>query len=83
MRAEINIFVIKIDEQDPIQVQRAGSNYNDSLKSKSVEDELTYSEFSITTANSSVASSQVATSKFKTFKAKIQGMSKPSQVIRF
>jgi len=47
---------------------RLGVNFNDSLKSKSVEDELTYSEFSITTANSSVVSSQMATSKFKTFK---------------
>ena len=42
-----------------------------SLKSKSDENELTYSEFSITTANSSVISSGVATSKFKTFKSKI------------
>lgn len=32
------------------------------------EDELTYSEFSVTTANSSVLSSHMATSKFKTFK---------------
>jgi hypothetical protein len=32
------------------------------------EEELTYSMFSITTANSSVISSSMATSKFKTFK---------------
>jgi hypothetical protein len=60
--------VIKIDEKEAIQMGNNGFDLNDSLKSKSVEDELTYSEFSITTANSSVVSSQVATSKFKTFK---------------
>eukprot|EP00347_Sterkiella_histriomuscorum_P015972 403354991 len=82
LRSEINIFVIKLDEKDPIQMGRLGQNFADSIKSKSQED-LTYSEFSITTANSSVASSQVATSKFKTFKSKIQSLNTPTQISRF
>ena len=42
-------------------------NDDNTSEEKSV-DELTYSIFSITTANSSVSSSSMATSKFKTFK---------------
>jgi len=57
MRSEINIFIIKTDEKDGVDMGRLGLGYNDSLKSKSFEEELTYSEFSVTTANSSVVSS--------------------------
>ena len=56
LRAEISIFVIKIEDKDNMQ-GRLGANFNDSLKSQSIEEDLTYSEFSITTANSSVESS--------------------------
>lgn len=80
LRTEISLYVIKIDENTGVE-----EHYNNPLddKSRSEVEELTYSEFSITTANSSIASSQVATSKFKTFKSKIQNMQQPSQVIRF
>jgi hypothetical protein len=71
------VFVFKIYDKDPLAMHRSNVNDNSS-KSKAEEDELTYSMFSITTANSSVASSQIATSKFKTFKQKIQAMSSPS-----
>ena len=48
------------------------NRYLESQMSRTNDDELTYSEFSITTANSSVISSHMATTKFKTFKSKIQ-----------
>jgi hypothetical protein len=48
-----------------------GKGDENTSEEKSI-DELTYSIFSITTANSSVSSSSMATSKFKTFKSKIQ-----------
>ena len=69
-KQEINIFVIKPDEKDPIgYYMERHNNFDDSKESRSAGDEdLTYSEFSITTANSSVVSSGMATSKFKTFK---------------
>lgn len=73
MGAEINIYVVKIAEKEDFVGGGRGRNYErESERSKSEgEDELTYSEFSITTANSSVISGGMATSKFKTFKSKI------------
>ena len=55
-RTEVNIFVIKLQEKENFKYSRM-EDFQDSMKSKSVEEELTYSEFSITTANSSVISS--------------------------
>ena len=66
---EINIYVFRVYEKDPLAMHRGAHNMvvNEETSNKA-DDTLTYSVFSITTANSSVASSQVATSKFKTFK---------------
>ena len=63
--------MIKLLEKDDF-IFRGRNPNEDTISSKSeLEEDLTYSEFSITTANSSVISSQLATSKFKTFKSKI------------
>ncbi len=70
LKSQINIFVIKLAEKDDYDYgqNNGNDNYGDS---KSEDEELTYSEFFNTTANSSVISSQMATTKFKTFKSKI------------
>ena len=78
---EINLYVLKLLEKDDYVYSKNGDA---SSRSKTgSDDELTYSEFSVTTANSSVISSQLATSKFKTFKSKIQSMISSSQIDLF
>jgi hypothetical protein len=56
LKQEINIFVLKLADKDDYDYNQNNAFYSDGSKSGG-DDDLTYSEFSVTTANSSVISS--------------------------